>query len=244
MKAMVHERIDPHKDENIMRLSRLAHIKRYQKAAEIMGMGKSVLDAGCGFGYGTFILGGLSSGVVGVDVSPEAISYARNNYRLSNIEFCQKDLTCVDCSLFGKFDAITCFEVLEHISNPYAALENFKGALKDDGQLIISVPNGKNAPDNNSHHLMDYSPRDLEDLLGQNGFNVKQKFGQYPVVGSLAGAAGKITGYQSCTNKDSGIIPRMIDAVPFLPEVFSNLYESRLAVSTGRTIYYVAGLKK
>ncbi|MCG9890882.1 MAG: methyltransferase domain-containing protein [Thermosynechococcaceae cyanobacterium MS004] len=39
------------------------------------------------------------------------------------------------------FDLIVCFWVLEHVSNPSAALYKFIPALKDDGILVIGVPN-------------------------------------------------------------------------------------------------------
>lgn len=240
---MVHERIDPHLDERVMRLSRLAHTKRYQKALQIIGDGNKILDAGCGFGYGSKILS-ENNIVVGIDISNEAIEYAQANYSDDNIIYHCGDLSIYDLSQHRQFDAITYFEVLEHVDAPSKSLENIRNSLKDSGKLIISVPNVNNAPLNNEHHVNSYTAEDLEKLLNLNGFTVREKFGQYPLLGALAGFAGKITGYQSNTNKDSGIIPKLIDSVPFLPEIFSELYGSNLAVNTGRVIYFVAEPKR
>jgi predicted SAM-dependent methyltransferase len=39
------------------------------------------------------------------------------------------------------FDKIVCFEVLEHLDSPISALKEFKRILKDEGEVIVSVPN-------------------------------------------------------------------------------------------------------
>jgi len=240
---MVHERIDPHLDEKVMNLSRLAHIKRYKKAIQIIGKGHKILDAGCGYGYGSKI---LSDGnvVVGIDISEEAINYARTHYNGDTISYFQGDLGTYDLTQHEQFDAITYFEVLEHVSDPQSTLRNLRSALKKSGKLIISVPNAQNAPQNNEHHLNAYTSANLEDLLISNGFVIRQKFGQYPLLGILAGMIRSTTGYKSCTNKESGKIPRLIDSIPGLPELFSNLYSSNLALSTGRTIYFATSLER
>jgi len=39
------------------------------------------------------------------------------------------------------FDRIVCFEVLEHLDSLFNALKEFRRVLKDDGDVIVSVPN-------------------------------------------------------------------------------------------------------
>lgn len=39
------------------------------------------------------------------------------------------------------FEKILCFEVLEHLESPIKALKEFKRVLKEDGRVLISVPN-------------------------------------------------------------------------------------------------------
>ena len=46
-------------------------------------------------------------------------------------------------NLRKKFDVVTCFEVLEHVENPGLAIIQMKKHLKDDGVLLLSVPNIK-----------------------------------------------------------------------------------------------------
>lgn len=40
----------------------------------------------------------------------------------------------------GKYDVILLFEVLEHVSNPFIALQNLRGKIKNDGTLYITTP--------------------------------------------------------------------------------------------------------
>jgi len=39
------------------------------------------------------------------------------------------------------FDEIVCFEVLEHLDSPIKALKEFRRVLKENGEIMISVPN-------------------------------------------------------------------------------------------------------
>jgi SAM-dependent methyltransferase len=39
------------------------------------------------------------------------------------------------------FEKVVCFEVLEHLESPIRALKEFKRVLKEDGEIIISIPN-------------------------------------------------------------------------------------------------------
>ncbi len=246
---MVHERINPYTDNDIMKLSRLAHIKRYQKASEIIGSRKKVIDAGCGVGYGSSILFGGGNKVIGVDSDIESVCEAINSYgvvdgvKRDNLDFFHINLNNGDFLTHSPVDAITCFEVLEHVKDPLFVLNNFRNSLAKSGKLLISVPNANNAANNNDYHINDFSPESLEEVLNEGGFVVNDKLGQYPVIGFLAGAINKLSGYNSNTNKKSGLIPKVVDSIPFLPEIFSNFYSSNLAVSTSRSIYFVAEKK-
>src|SRR5947209_10327949 len=62
------------------------HIARYAFAARL-AHGKRVLDAGCGAGYGSAELAHTAQSVIGMDISAEAVEFARANYRLPNLTF-------------------------------------------------------------------------------------------------------------------------------------------------------------
>src|SRR6267143_3401980 len=69
---------------------------------------RSVLDIGCGEGYGAALLSVQAAEVVGIDYSPAAIGHARSTYRRRNLRFVVADATRLDPAI-GRFDVVTCF---------------------------------------------------------------------------------------------------------------------------------------
>lgn len=98
------------------------HLNRYKFASEYI-QDKKVLDIGCGTGYGTALLALKAKKIVGVDIdiSKEAINYAKNNYSKKNIEFYVGNATNLNFLKDEEFDAIVSFETIEHMrqSNIY-----------------------------------------------------------------------------------------------------------------------------
>ena len=90
------------------------HLARYNFALPYC-KNKSVLDAACGSGYGSkkIAVEGEALSVVGVDVDPEAVQYARDEY-------------CVNAEVYdlesefpkGNYEVIVSFETIEHLENP------------------------------------------------------------------------------------------------------------------------------
>src|SRR5437764_8480034 len=70
------------------------HLARYTFAARL-ARGKRVLDAGCGAGYGSAELAHSAQSVVGIDSAIEAVGFARENYRLPNLQFEQASCTAL-----------------------------------------------------------------------------------------------------------------------------------------------------
>jgi SAM-dependent methyltransferase len=77
-----------------------------------------------------------------------------------------------------KFDAITSFEVLEHVPNPHSFLNAARKLLKNNGLLLLSVPNLDDpyclqqqiAPAMPPIHINFFSRRSLTLLLSRSGF--------------------------------------------------------------------------
>jgi len=100
--------------------------------------GARVLDVGCGSGWFSAALreGGFS--VTGVDVAAEALRRAR--LRASGVEFvCARegDALPFDSASFG---AAWLGEVLEHVQDGIALLEEVARVLEPGGALIASTP--------------------------------------------------------------------------------------------------------
>ncbi len=115
------------------------HMARYAFAARLAA-GKRVLDAGCGTGYGSAELARLASSVVGADLAPEAVEFARAHYRAHNLRFEQASCTALphpDAS----FDLVVAFEVIEHLNGWRQLLIEARRLLAPGGQFVVSTPN-------------------------------------------------------------------------------------------------------
>ena len=114
------------------------HWHRYAFARSLC-VGKRVLDAACGEGYGSNLLAQVARDVVGVDLSPQTIEHARQRYaNHANLRFEQADATQLP-ALGGKFDVIVSFETLEHLHAQDALLAGFANQLADDGMAVVLV---------------------------------------------------------------------------------------------------------
>jgi 2-polyprenyl-3-methyl-5-hydroxy-6-metoxy-1,4-benzoquinol methylase len=138
------------------------HLDRYAFARKHLVQG-TVLDIACGVGYGTVFLAG-SPGivrVVGVDVSAEAIRYARQHYNHERVSY-----VCSPAHEFEPeefFDNIVSLETIEHLDHPNEFFSQLVTILKPGGRLIASVPITPSV-DANPHHRSNFSARKFEQL--------------------------------------------------------------------------------
>ena len=117
------------------------HLPRYAFAGEL-ARGARVLDFGCGSGYGSASLARVAQSVTGLDISNEALEFARAQHAAANLTFVQD-------SEFGaslptaSFELIVCFEVIEHLDSRSQAtlLPSLRRLLAPCGKVIISTPN-------------------------------------------------------------------------------------------------------
>ncbi|RYG46671.1 MAG: methyltransferase domain-containing protein [Chitinophagaceae bacterium] len=101
-----------------------------------------ILDVGCGNGIISRAVGSLGYTVTGIDSSTKTIEAANDANKLPNVNF-----MVVAAGNFtperGKYAAIICSEVLEHLHTPGDLLTVLRESLSDDGILIVTVPNGR-----------------------------------------------------------------------------------------------------
>ena len=88
------------------------HLQRYIYTFLHAGHPKSILDVGCGSGYGSYLLSMMGCSVLGVDLDEEAVEYARVHFSNRYTFFLVFD--ALDMS--GSYDLVTCFEFIEHLS--------------------------------------------------------------------------------------------------------------------------------
>ena len=158
---------------NVGRAFYYEHLTRYLFASQIV-KDKTVLDLGCGSGYGSFILKntGHAKKVIGIDISSDAINYAKENYDDNDINFRIGDIRKLNSIKNNSIDIVVSFEVLEHIREQGKMLSEVKRILKKNGLLIISTPNILTYPKGNKYHLKELSPKNFEKLLKKHFKNI------------------------------------------------------------------------
>jgi ubiquinone/menaquinone biosynthesis C-methylase UbiE len=115
------------------------HISRYAFAAR-GAAGASVLDIGCGTGYGTSDLAQSAHWAVGIDIAVEAITYGRAHFGQPNLSFIAASATALPFA-DSTFDLVTGFEVIEHLSEWRSLLAEARRVLRPEGVFLVSTPN-------------------------------------------------------------------------------------------------------
>ena len=134
---------------------------------------KRFLEIGCGTG---FVLNGIHKTFPDVKASGSEIFTAGLGFakaRLPGVELFQLDARALPFE--SEFDMIGAFDVLEHIEEDEAVLKEIHRAVRDDGGIIITVPQHQflwSEIDDYSYHVRRYSARELREKVERAGFKV------------------------------------------------------------------------
>lgn len=143
------------------------------------GEGK-ILDIGCGNGRYLLTLKKQGWQTYGIEQSPKSSKYARD---VLHLEVNTGDL--LDSKYQAEFfDVITMWHSLEHLYEPILTLKEAKRILKDDGLLIIAVPNVDSFAAKVFKkywyqleipiHLIAFTPDSITRMLDAAGFKAKK----------------------------------------------------------------------
>lgn len=112
------------------------HALRLQRATAALTKGRAprVLDFGCGHGEFVAICRALGFDAHGIDFAPD-----RREHGLSTPYSSLAELRC-DRPQGMDFDAVTLFEVLEHLSDPRGALEELAQVMAPGAVLVLETP--------------------------------------------------------------------------------------------------------
>ncbi|RYG60066.1 class I SAM-dependent methyltransferase, partial [bacterium] len=137
-----------------------------------------LVDIGCGTGANLPMLResvGAKGSVVGVDFSPLALRFARQQlHDLSDLGLSQGDAMQLPLR-DGCADCVTMLDVLEHIPDDGQALNEVARVLKPGGALILTVPaygHLWSAHDEALHHFRRYEKYQLKARLREAGLRV------------------------------------------------------------------------
>ena len=121
-----------------------ANLKKFKNQAAILRKyislnNAKVLDIGCGGGLFLSMLKQEGAEVIGIELSDSRAQYAKTKHNLEiykqpiESEFWQKDYA-------DHFDAVTLWDVIEHVNYPFQTLQCAANVLKAGGLLLIDTP--------------------------------------------------------------------------------------------------------
>ena len=127
-----------------------------------------LLDAPAGYGHLSIKLSALGYDVVCGEIEPDI--FKAKNLKCIFIDL-NKEIQAADES----FDYVCCVDGLEHMTDPYRAVEEFARVLKPGGVGVFSVPNYSNIEKRLNYLLRGYltKPKTVEDYrkAGETLFN-------------------------------------------------------------------------
>ena len=137
-----------------------------------------VIELGAGIGNLTVLLSPRSRSYLATDTDREHLSELRSrtayrpNVKLAMCEFSSAEDVA---SLRESADTIVCLNVLEHVADDIAGLDNIYRCLKPGGAAIILVPQGPAAfgsLDEVLEHKRRYTEAELHHKMSESGFEV------------------------------------------------------------------------
>ena len=154
-----------------------------------------LLDVGCN--AGRFLSLAIHSGYEGFGIEPsESLAKLGKDKLALNIENCTLNRTKHKNK---SFDVITAIDVFEHITNPLNFLRDCRNLLKDNGKLIIKIPNGnyslfklklakllnKNIENldifDSYEHAVHHNKKSFKKMIEKENFIIEKIYAPYPI---------------------------------------------------------------
>ena len=103
----------------------------------------TVVDVGCGGGLLSESLAARGANVLGIDASEEALEAARAHLEVSglDVEYRATTAEALAESLPGRFDVVTCMELIEHVPDGAALVAACARLARPGGTVVFSTIN-------------------------------------------------------------------------------------------------------
>lgn len=176
------------------------------------------LDIGCGPGNNLEILNRYGWDTYGIEIDERIVEYAKRR----NLNVRKDSVESADFPS-KKFDCIRIWHVFEHLINPHIALEKISQFLKDDGEILMAVPNGDSFASkffgkywyglDVPRHVITYNPYTLNYLFEK--YNLKCESIKYASCGSFIGSISNF--FKSRFNFNGNLINNIFLVILFSP---------------------------
>ena len=162
-------------DASIISCSRLKAAKSQVQLIGKHSLGVNLLDIGCGEGFFLFTASKMGHIVRGVELSCDAVEYARREF---NLDVEARPFEEVEYPA-GYFDIVTLWQVLEHVPQPLVMLRKVHRILKSGGILAVTTPDfggilarilGRRWWNIRKLHVNQFTDTTLKSLLRNAGF--------------------------------------------------------------------------
>ena len=157
------------------------HVVAYRVAAA-HAEGATVLDAGCGEGYGLALLREAGADrVIGADLDATTVAHARSRYGGEGIELVRCELMELPLA-DDEVDVTVSLQVIEHVHDVPGYLRSLRRVTRHGGVLVLATPNRLTfTPDGdepvNLFHVREFTATELAAELGDAGLVVEDLVG-------------------------------------------------------------------
>ena len=172
------------------------HYHRYVFAARNIDSTQTVLDLGCGVGYGSLILASKAKKVIAIDRDQDSITLLTSLLKqldIRNIEAVCSDVASLEDAITTNIDVVVCHELIEHL--PQKLQESLVALIASGNQpfhegtkFFVSTPergtyNQKNQQHNDFHEF-EFSYTEFRHLLTRHFPHVSM-FWQGSITGNV-----------------------------------------------------------
>ncbi|WP_295587114.1 bifunctional 2-polyprenyl-6-hydroxyphenol methylase/3-demethylubiquinol 3-O-methyltransferase UbiG [uncultured Lamprocystis sp.] len=181
---------------------------RWVLSTFVPNYGQRLLEVGLGHGGYRRLLPPTID-YIGLDIDPDSVNQARAHYPTDT--YLQADITDPGLTALlapREIDTVLCINVLEHIEQDAAAVQNLLSALVPGGSLLILVPAFQSLYsdlDQMAGHVRRYTLRDVSRINGAGGIVVKARY--FNAIGGIGWWLNKALRH---TSLNSGAINQQI----------------------------------